>query len=45
MANNEMVENIWLTKNPILMSTNAGTKQTNLEADLYGFGTVFFDET
>ena len=27
------------------MSTNAGTKQIDREADLYGFGTVFFDES
>ena len=25
------------------MTTNAGTKQIDLEADLYGFGTVFYD--
>ena len=41
MGSITMVENVRLAKNPILMSMNAGTKAMNLEADLYGFGTVF----
>ena len=44
MTNGEMLENIRLSKNPILMSTNAGSREINLEADLYGFGTVYYDE-
>ena len=37
-----MFENVKLAENPILMTTNAGTKQIDMEADLYGFGTVFY---
>ena len=40
MTNGEMLENVRVSKNPIMMSTNAGSKEINLEADLYGFGTV-----
>ena len=42
-ANGEMLENIRVSRNPIVMSTNVGSKEINLEADLYGFGTVYYD--
>ena len=44
MTNGEMLENIRVSRNPIVMSTNVGSKEINLEADLHGFGTVYYDE-
>ena len=43
-SNPELVERIQESKNILEMATNAGTRVSNKEADVPGFGTVWYDE-
>ena len=43
-ANPELVEGIRKSKSTLEMATNAGTRLTNQEANVPGFGTVWYDE-
>ena len=43
-ANPELVEGIRRSKSTLEMATNAGTRLTNQEANVPGFGTVWYDE-
>ena len=42
-ANSDLVTEIKMAKQPIMMSTNAGTKVIGLEATVKGFGKVYYD--
>jgi hypothetical protein len=44
VANPNLVMNIRVSKQPLTMATNAGTKIFKYEADIEGFGTVMHDE-
>jgi hypothetical protein len=41
--NPNLVTNIQVTKRPISMMTNTGSKKMELEASVPGFGTTWFD--
>lgn len=41
--NPELVRDIRVSKNPIAMATNAGTKPMNLEANVEGYGKAYYD--
>ena len=43
-ANPELVEGIRKSKSTLEMATNAGTRLTNQEAKVPGFGTIWYDE-
>ena len=43
-ANPELVEGIHKSNSTLEMATNAGTRLTNQEANVTGFGTVWYDE-
>ena len=43
-ANPELVEGIHKSKSTLEMATNAGTRLTNQEANVPGFGTMWYDE-
>ena len=43
-ANPELVEGIRKSKSTLEMATNAGTRLTNQEANVPGFGTIWYDE-
>ena len=43
-ANPELVDGIRKSKSTLEMATNAGTRLTNQEANVPGFGTVWYDE-
>jgi hypothetical protein len=43
MCNPQQVSNIRPAREPLLLTTNAGTLEVNLEADLPGYGTVYFN--
>ena len=44
VTNPDLVTNIRVSKNPLTMATNAGTKTLSREADIEGFGIAMFDE-
>jgi hypothetical protein len=44
VANPNLVTNIRVSKQPLTMATNAGTKILRYEADIEGLGTVMHDE-
>jgi hypothetical protein len=44
VANPNLVTNIRVSKQPLVMATNAGTKKLDLEADIEGFGTAWYHE-
>jgi hypothetical protein len=41
--NSDLVTNIKTAKQPVMMTTNAGTKVIGLEGHVKGFGTVYYD--
>ena len=43
-ANPELVEGIHKSKSTLEMATNAGTRLSNQEANVPGFGTIWYDE-
>jgi hypothetical protein len=44
VANPDLVTNIRVSKQPLTMATNAGTKILRYEGDTEGFGTAMHDE-
>ena len=43
VSNPDMANNIRVAETPLHMKTNAGSKTLNLECDIEGFGTAYFD--
>ena len=43
ICNSDMAEDIKVTNRPLLMTTNAGSKDVNLECNIPGFGKGYFD--
>ena len=42
--NKELVGTIWKAKHPLVMTTNAGTRLLESQAEVIGFGKAWFDE-
>jgi len=45
IMNPDFVHNVHKSETPVIMSTNAGVKRMDLDAEVKGFGTVKFDPT
>jgi hypothetical protein len=43
-SNPDLVQNIRTSSKTLLLATNAGVKQSNYEANVPGFGKVYYDE-